>query len=45
MKTRKVELVMQPESFAHGPFVMNTMEEIKEAYNDYHRGKFGFLED
>jgi redox-sensitive bicupin YhaK (pirin superfamily) len=28
---------------AHGPFVMNTMEEIKEAYNDYHRGKFGVL--
>jgi len=30
---------------AHGPFVMNTMEQIKDAYNDYHRGKFGFLED
>lgn len=30
---------------AHGPFVMNTMEQIKEAYNDYHRGKFGDLED
>jgi redox-sensitive bicupin YhaK (pirin superfamily) len=28
---------------AHGPFVMNTMEEIKEAYNDYHHGKFGYL--
>jgi quercetin 2,3-dioxygenase len=30
---------------AHGPFVMNTMDEIREAYNDYHRGKFGFLAD
>jgi redox-sensitive bicupin YhaK (pirin superfamily) len=30
---------------AHGPFVMNTMEEIREAYNDYHRGKFGHLVD
>jgi quercetin 2,3-dioxygenase len=30
---------------AHGPFVMNTLEQIKEAYNDYHRGKFGQLED
>jgi len=29
---------------AHGPFVMNTMDQIKEAYNDYHRGKFGVLE-
>jgi redox-sensitive bicupin YhaK (pirin superfamily) len=30
---------------AHGPFVMNTMQEIKEAYNDYHSGKFGYLAD
>jgi redox-sensitive bicupin YhaK (pirin superfamily) len=30
---------------AHGPFVMNTLEQINEAYNDYHRGKFGHLED
>jgi len=28
---------------AHGPFVMNTMEEIRQAYNDYHSGKFGDL--
>jgi quercetin 2,3-dioxygenase len=28
---------------AHGPFVMNTMEEIRTAYNDYHSGKFGVL--
>lgn len=25
----------------HGPFVMNTMEEINEAYRDYHAGVFG----
>ncbi|WP_226585218.1 pirin family protein [Halobacillus litoralis] len=25
----------------HGPFVMNTMEEIKEAYADFRKGKFG----
>ncbi len=25
----------------YGPFVMNTMEEIKQAYRDYHDGKFG----
>jgi quercetin 2,3-dioxygenase len=26
---------------AHGPFVMNTMDEIKQAYADYRDGKFG----
>lgn len=26
---------------SHGPFVMNTMEEIKQAYADYRDGKFG----
>ncbi len=30
---------------SYGPFVMNTQEEIKEAYNDYYEGKFGYLED
>lgn len=30
---------------AHGPFVMNTREEIREAFNDYNTGKFGYLED
>ena len=26
---------------AHGPFVMNTHEEIRQAFVDYHEGKFG----
>jgi len=26
---------------AHGPFVMNTEEEIVHAYRDFHSGKFG----
>lgn len=30
---------------SYGPFVMNTDEEIKEAYEDYYNGKFGYLED
>lgn len=29
----------------HGPFVMNTKEEIQKAYEDYYDGKFGYLED
>ncbi len=28
---------------ANGPFVMNTVEEIREAINDYQAGKFGFM--
>ncbi len=28
-----------------GPFVMNTEFEIKQAYDDYYNGKFGYLED
>jgi quercetin 2,3-dioxygenase len=28
-----------------GPFVMNTEAEIKQAYEDYYNGKFGYLED
>ncbi|GIK61443.1 MAG: pirin family protein [Ignavibacteriota bacterium] len=30
---------------AHGPFVMNTREEIMQAYDDFNKGKFGYLED
>ena len=30
---------------AHGPFVMNTRQEIKQAFEDYENGKFGILED
>lgn len=30
---------------AHGPFVMNTREELVAAFNDYNTGKFGYLED
>lgn len=45
-----IVLVMSGEPFhepiaAHGPFVMSTMEEIRQAYNDYHSGKFGYLAD
>ena len=30
---------------AHGPFVMNTRQEILQAFDDYNKGKFGFLND
>lgn len=30
---------------SHGPFLMNTEEEIKQAYEDYKAGKFGRLEE
>jgi redox-sensitive bicupin YhaK (pirin superfamily) len=30
---------------SNGPFVMNTEEEIKQAYEDYKSGKFGYLAD
>lgn len=30
---------------AHGPFVMNSREQIMEAFQDYELGKFGVLED
>jgi len=32
---------IREELVAGGPFVMNTEEEIKQAYRDYHEGKFG----
>jgi redox-sensitive bicupin YhaK (pirin superfamily) len=49
-KENSIVLVMSGEPFnepiaAHGPFVMNTMQEIQAAYNDYHSGKFGYLEE
>jgi len=31
--------------FPYGPFLMNTEEEIVQAYEDYNKGVFGFLED
>jgi redox-sensitive bicupin YhaK (pirin superfamily) len=43
-------LVMSGESIReaivpYGPFLMNTKEEIMQAYDDFHKGKFGTLED
>ncbi|WP_246938753.1 pirin family protein [Bacillus pinisoli] len=32
---------IKEEIVPYGPFVMNTMEEIKQAYRDFHEGKFG----
>lgn len=30
---------------AQGPFVMNTRQELTEAFNEFNTGKFGYLED
>jgi len=30
---------------AHGPFVMNTKDELIEAFREFNEGKFGYLED
>lgn len=29
---------------AHGPFVMNSMHEIADAYQDFHAGKYGKID-
>lgn len=31
--------------FAYGPFLMNSREEIEQAYSDYNLGKFGYLDE
>ncbi|WP_419868573.1 pirin family protein [Chryseobacterium sp. CT-SW4] len=31
--------------YSHGPFVMNSREEIMQAFDDYNTGRFGYLED
>lgn len=36
---------IQEPIFPHGPFVMNTREEIIQAFEDFNTGKFGYLED
>ncbi len=48
--TDSIVLIMSGEPvnetiFPYGPFVMNTRDEIKQAYEDYYNGKFGHLED
>ncbi len=35
---------LQEPIYPHGPFVMNSREEILQAFEDYNTGKFGYLE-
>jgi quercetin 2,3-dioxygenase len=49
-KTDSVVLILSGEPIdepitPNGPFVMNTHAEIKQAYEDFYSGKFGYLED
>lgn len=49
-ETDSVVLVLSGEPIeepiaAHGPFVMNTRDELVQAFNDFNDGKFGYLAD